>query len=922
MNRLRPFFFPGLLVALTLAAYAHLAFTDRILARGDTYAYFYPYWEARSEAFRAGRLPLWSPHLFMGVPLLANSQIGTFYPPNWIVTAYDAPHAVKISLLFHVAWAGLGASLLARRALKLSPFAAWVAGAAFAFGGYVGAHVEQINQLQGLSWMPFAFVCLHSAAAPGRSGWRAALLLAGVLALQFFTGHTQTLFITGVGLGMYALFNAPRTALIRLAAAGALALILVTPQLVPTLELARLSNRGGGLNPNEATAFSFNPFVTGRGLLPSYDRAIFGEYIAYVGVIGIALALLGAWSRHGGRGRWTWIALAGIGLCFAFGLYNPVYYYGIAALPGFNLFRVPARWLALFALGAAMLIGLGVEIARRDERRYAVPGALFGLVFIVLAVTTRFVLNNPDGTPVYAPEMITWVGWLAAFGIGLIALLMSQRFSKALRRMLPVLLIVELVAANFAQAHTQTTPPEAWSAARFTLNQMRVYADRTTPPDRLLSISQTFFDPGDRAALETRYAALGMTAEQTRHALVAVKLKEVAAPNLPLAWEMPSLDGFDGGLLPTGWYTQFTALLLPEGTARAVDGRLREALAQEACFGACVPAPRWLRLTGTRYLILDKVFDLWHEDIAYDTGLWARLEPGETRTYAADPPFVATAVDVVYIGAGDRALPFRVDAASAVSQTRTPIEIGTLAGQTVMRARFTLSQDGTPADITMTAAGPFTVMAVTRVDTRTGDFQQAQPEGWRRALSSDIKLYAQTGVIERAFVVGSWRAFPDTYEGTEAALAWMRSPAFDPALNAALHSDQPPPSSAAVMALEDAPFTGTVVVEAYGAEAMQVRITGAANAGMLVVTDAYYPGWTAAVSGESVPIYRMNGMFRGVLVPPGDSVVTFTFRPAWLVPALVMGGMAWAVLLAAVLAISAAGKTPETPPTTAAMTPR
>ena len=58
--------------------------------------------------------------------------------------------------------------------------------------------------------------------------------------------------------------------------------------------------------------------------------------------------------------RATWLIVALVGLALAFGLYNPLYWL-LATLPGFNLFRVPARWLALFALGTALLAGLGVE---------------------------------------------------------------------------------------------------------------------------------------------------------------------------------------------------------------------------------------------------------------------------------------------------------------------------------------------------------------------------------------------------------------------------------------------------------------------------------------------------------------------------------------------------------------------------------
>ncbi|MBK8027794.1 MAG: hypothetical protein IPK19_42055 [Chloroflexi bacterium] len=105
------------------------------------------------------------------------------------------------------------------------------------------------------------------------------------------------MFISGVALGLYALCTRPVRGLLTLAAAGVAAVLLALPQLIPTLELASLSNRRGGFNVNQATAFSFSPFVTGRGLLPSYDRMIFSEYIAYPGILMLALAWVGVFGR-------------------------------------------------------------------------------------------------------------------------------------------------------------------------------------------------------------------------------------------------------------------------------------------------------------------------------------------------------------------------------------------------------------------------------------------------------------------------------------------------------------------------------------------------------------------------------------------------------------------------------------------------
>ena len=53
--------------------------------------------------------------------------------------------------------------------------------------------------------------------------------------------------------------------------------------------------------------------------------------------------------------------------------------------------------------------------------------------------------------------------------------------------------------------------------------------------------------------------------------------------------------------------------------------------------------------------------------------------------------------------------------------------------------------------------------------------------------------------------------------------------------------------------------------------------------GLLVLSDAYYPGWRATVDGEAAPIYPTNVLFRGVPIPAGEHTVVFTYAPSgWL----------------------------------------
>ncbi|HKA07534.1 MAG TPA: YfhO family protein, partial [Gemmataceae bacterium] len=51
------------------------------------------------------------------------------------------------------------------------------------------------------------------------------------------------------------------------------------------------------------------------------------------------------------------------------------------------------------------------------------------------------------------------------------------------------------------------------------------------------------------------------------------------------------------------------------------------------------------------------------------------------------------------------------------------------------------------------------------------------------------------------------------------------------------------------------------------------------SAGLLVLTDPWYPGWVCRIDGTEVPIWRADYAFRGVIVPEGSREVVFRFEP-------------------------------------------
>lgn len=70
----------------------------------------------------------------------------------------------------------------------------------------------------------------------------------------------------------------------------------------------------------------------------------------------------------------------------------------------------------------------------------------------------------------------------------------------------------------------------------------------------------------------------------------------------------------------------------------------------------------------------------------------------------------------------------------------------------------------------------------------------------------------------------------------------------------------------------------SVQFRSYEADRMLMDVNSSGG-GMLVLSEKYYPGWRATVNGNPAKIFRVDGAFRGILVPRGQSSVKLHFVP-------------------------------------------
>ncbi|MFN7944591.1 MAG: YfhO family protein [Blastocatellia bacterium] len=185
------------------------AVTGRVIfAMGDAWAYSLPMRVLTGEMLRRGTLPLWNPHVFAGMPLLATVQPGVLYPPNWlfaILSPGAAMNAVTI-ITYHLSLCG---TFLFARALSLGRLAALIAAVIFTFGGFMISHPEMTNYIAAAAWLPWILLATEkiSRSRSWRESWRWVMAGALMIALQCYAGLPQATWQTILICGPYFLFS-------------------------------------------------------------------------------------------------------------------------------------------------------------------------------------------------------------------------------------------------------------------------------------------------------------------------------------------------------------------------------------------------------------------------------------------------------------------------------------------------------------------------------------------------------------------------------------------------------------------------------------------------------------------------------------------------------------------------------------------
>jgi hypothetical protein len=392
------------LAALLLFFFHPLLFGGESLYYDDLARYQLPLWTQVRDAWADLRLPLWNPYVWMGTPLAANPAAGAFYPPTWALLPLDPVTGLNAAVVLHLYLGGLFTYVLARERAG-SGAAPFAAAAGYSLGGVALTYATNPFYLFSLTWLPLALFAFRRALA-GRTLLYGALT-GLALALMVLGGDVQLPLIAAIVLGVVALARvglAPpgtrRATLARaagaLAIAGVVGLGLGAVQLLPTLELASLSERAAGLPAAVRQHFSFHPARAATLLSPYFfgvplpENSYWGMHLGdgprfwFLSVYAGALLLAFALAALRRDDPWPLSLSAALVLCFALALgrHGPFYEPAAQAVPGLDQFRYPEKFLAPLAVLVPVLGAEGLARLAREEARGRTLVALLALAVL------------------------------------------------------------------------------------------------------------------------------------------------------------------------------------------------------------------------------------------------------------------------------------------------------------------------------------------------------------------------------------------------------------------------------------------------------------------------------------------------------------------------------------------------------------
>ncbi len=377
---------------VVIVASAVIFFRDILLQKAfmweDFINQFYPFRNFAAVSLAKGELPLWNPYTFNGMPFQADIQSALFYIPNLIQMFFVSGERlhffwVESFIILHYILAGVSMYFLTKH-FKVDKLPALFSGLVYMLSGFMITHgIHQII-INHVAWLPLVLL-LFTKSIEQKSLFYT--ILGGLtLGHSVLAGFPQLSLYIFLLLLFYFVFlfivklketNFNQAFSIIPIAAGfiLIAVLLTAIQILPTLELAPLSNRAA-ISYEKSLEGTFHPQQIITLLIPKF----FGEQSAqvsnywgqgqywhywetnfYIGIAGLLFALFAFSIIHKNKFVLFFSIVFLFAILYALGDFFILHKFFFHNIPGFHLFRNPGRMSLLFTFSGAILSGFGLN---------------------------------------------------------------------------------------------------------------------------------------------------------------------------------------------------------------------------------------------------------------------------------------------------------------------------------------------------------------------------------------------------------------------------------------------------------------------------------------------------------------------------------------------------------------------------------
>jgi hypothetical protein len=360
---------------------------------GDYLQQFYPWSKIYSEAIKNFSFPFWTRYVNSGFPLMAEGQIGGFYPLNIILfSLLPFNVAYNYSIIIHFILGGIFTYIYSRK-MGADQWGGALAALIFCFGsGYAGCFYNIIT-LRTLVWFPLGLLIIEKYFDAKKIKYY--IYLGIILSMQFLAGFTQMAVYSALFYVIYFIYglkirqNLKIDDIVRIAISFLVAFILFLPQFILTLKMADLSTRGS-TSLGFALWGSFNPINL---ISLCFPKVIFHGSQFYIGIFSIVFFIFAMFIYKKELKIKPIFIILLVSFFLSLGAYNPLYVLAIKVI-NFYSFRNPSKFIFFSVFAAAVLSGYGFTLFSKINYHKEKIKAIRTAFFLIGASIITFILSN------------------------------------------------------------------------------------------------------------------------------------------------------------------------------------------------------------------------------------------------------------------------------------------------------------------------------------------------------------------------------------------------------------------------------------------------------------------------------------------------------------------------------------------------